>query len=262
MMSPPCRLLGHPGITLNYPRYDYSGHRVLVAGGTSGTGLAVAHAFADAGAEVTVTGAQHLTGFYDADLSRFRYRQLALEQPEAIVAFADATERVDALVVAGEPELPRHLGAADREFVAEASRLGLVGPAQLVRRLRPSLSASPAQGGGSAVVASGAAGWWSLGRAGEAGPTGTLESTTRHLGSSLARYGVRVNAALTPRPSGQAYHVQIERHSPHSSGTLLARPRRVRGSLAEATRSAVVDVVLFLSSAGAAGITGQSMHVG
>lgn len=247
---------------MNYPQYDYSGRRVLVAGGTDGTGLAIAHAFADAGAEVTVTGSQHLTGFYDADLSRFGYRQLALEQPEAIVAFADATERLDALVVAGAPELPRHLGDSEREFVAEASRLGLVGPAQLVRRLRPSLSASPAQGGGSAVCTTAAAGWWALGRRGDPDPTSGLASATRDLGASLARYGVRVNAALAPVPAGQAYHVQIDRHAAHSSGTLLTRPRRVRGSLAEATRSAVVDVVLFLSSAGAAGLTGQSMRVG
>ncbi|MDR6172908.1 NAD(P)-dependent dehydrogenase (short-subunit alcohol dehydrogenase family) [Nocardioides zeae] len=122
---------------MNYPRYDYSGHRVAVLGGTQGTGLATAHAFADAGADVTVTGAQHLTGFYDADLSRFRYRSLALDHPEAIVDFAAGTDRMDVLVVASAPELPRHLGHADREFVVEACRLGLAGPAQAVRRLRP-----------------------------------------------------------------------------------------------------------------------------
>ena len=35
-------------------RFDFSGARVLVTGGTSGIGHAIAHAFADAGASVTV----------------------------------------------------------------------------------------------------------------------------------------------------------------------------------------------------------------
>jgi NAD(P)-dependent dehydrogenase (short-subunit alcohol dehydrogenase family) len=41
------------------PSYDFSGRRVLVTGGTRGMGLYVAQAFADAGAQVTVTGDQY-----------------------------------------------------------------------------------------------------------------------------------------------------------------------------------------------------------
>lgn len=246
---------------MNYPRYDYSGHRVAVLGGTQGTGLATAHAFADAGADVTVTGAQHLTGFYDADLSRFRYRSLALDHPEAIVDFAAGTDRMDVLVVASAPELPRHLGHADREFVVEACRLGLAGPAQAVRRLRPALSASAAQGGGAVVLTPAAARWWALGGDGPEAEEEFVRAVAG-LAEGLERHGVRVNGCLATRTQGPAYHVQIERHAPRTSGTLLARPRRVRGSLAEATRAAVVDLVQFLASAGAAGLSGQTLRVG
>jgi len=37
-------------------RFDFTGAHVLVTGGTSGIGHAIAGAFADAGADVTITG--------------------------------------------------------------------------------------------------------------------------------------------------------------------------------------------------------------
>ena len=40
---------------MNSISFDFSGTAVLVTGGTSGIGHAIATAFADAGAEVTVT---------------------------------------------------------------------------------------------------------------------------------------------------------------------------------------------------------------
>lgn len=250
------------GPQVNYPRYDYSGHRVAVLGGTAGTGLAIAHAFADAGADVVVTGSAHLTGFYDADLTRFAYRPLALDHQESIIDFARRTDRLDVLVVSGGPELPRHLGQSDREFLAEASRLGLIGPVQAARRLRDALSASAAQGGGAVVCTQGATRWWTVDGSGAPEAEELLSSSVAELGDSLAGRGVRVNACLAERPVAPAYHVEIGRNAPRTSGTLLARPRRVRGSLAEATRAAVVDVVQFLSSAAAAGITGQTLRVG
>lgn len=247
---------------MNYPRYDYTGHRVAVLGGTQGTGLAIAHAFADAGAEVVVTGSQHLTGFYDADLTRFTYRQLALDHQESIIDLARRTERLDALVVAASPELPRQVGKADREFLAEASRLGLVGPVQAVRRLRDALGASVVQGGGAVVCTQAAARWWAVDGLPAEESERQLSRGVVDLAETLGARGIRVNACLSERPVVPAYHVEIGRNAPRTSGTLMARPRRVRGSLAEATRAAVVDVVQFLASAGSAGITGQTLRVG
>jgi NAD(P)-dependent dehydrogenase (short-subunit alcohol dehydrogenase family) len=48
--------------------FDFGGAHVLVTGGTSGIGHAIAHAFADAGAHVTVTGTNDDASAYgDAD---------------------------------------------------------------------------------------------------------------------------------------------------------------------------------------------------
>ena len=77
---------------------DYSGHAVLVTGGSNGIGLAIARAFSDAGAEVGITGTRAGGGDYEEDLSGFSYRQVLVEDGEAVDALITATERVDVLV--------------------------------------------------------------------------------------------------------------------------------------------------------------------
>ena len=53
------------GVVVSRVKFDFTGARVLVTGGTSGIGHAIARAFADAGASVLVTGRRLLRGEYD-----------------------------------------------------------------------------------------------------------------------------------------------------------------------------------------------------
>jgi NAD(P)-dependent dehydrogenase (short-subunit alcohol dehydrogenase family) len=78
--------------------FDYSGHAVLVTGGSNGIGLAIARAFADAGAEVSITGTRAGTDDYDEDLSPFSYRQVMVEDSDAVDALIAATAHCDILV--------------------------------------------------------------------------------------------------------------------------------------------------------------------
>ena len=71
---------------------------MLVTGGSNGIGLAIARAFSDAGAEVSITGTRAGGGDYEEDLSGFSYRQVLVEDGEAVDALITATERVDVLV--------------------------------------------------------------------------------------------------------------------------------------------------------------------
>ena len=77
---------------------DFSGQSVLVTGGSNGIGHAIARAFADAGADVSITGTRASAGEYDTDLSGLSYRQLRVEDAAEVDAFIAATGPVDVLV--------------------------------------------------------------------------------------------------------------------------------------------------------------------
>ena len=77
---------------------DYTGHQVLVTGGSNGIGLGIANGFADAGADVTITGTRVAASDYDHDLSRFSYRQLLIQDRGMLDAFVVDTGELDVLV--------------------------------------------------------------------------------------------------------------------------------------------------------------------
>ena len=70
-------------------KYDYSGYRVLVTGGTSGIGLSAARMYHEAGADVTITGTKSPEN-YDVDLSTFSFKQMDLEDNASIDEFFKA----------------------------------------------------------------------------------------------------------------------------------------------------------------------------
>lgn len=233
--------------------FDYSGCKVVVTGGTQGAGLTIARGFRDSGASVTVTGRQYLTSYYDADLAHFHYVQLDLSDPDSIVSVAESLGPVDVLVNAAGSGVAS-IRESDREFVAQATQLGLIGPVQLATRLRFRLAESGIPGGGSVVFAPVTQQWFSL-----AYPeTSHAEwaKTTRQLASAWTRHGVRVNAiaapALVPAQS-RGLQVQIAAHS----GPLLTRS----SASPVRTQPDVTDLVLFLASRGASTLSGQTLTV-
>lgn len=77
---------------------DFTGRTVLVTGGSNGIGHAIARAFADAGAEVTITGTRADPAGYDTDLGGLTYRQLRVEDAAMIDGFIAGSGPVDVLV--------------------------------------------------------------------------------------------------------------------------------------------------------------------
>src|SRR5262245_2366886 len=61
------------GLGMSAVTFDFGGAHVLVTGGTSGIGHAIATAFVDAGARVTITGTKAAASDYEIDLGPFTY---------------------------------------------------------------------------------------------------------------------------------------------------------------------------------------------
>ncbi len=78
--------------------FDYSGYAVLVTGGSNGIGFAIADAFAEAGASVTITGTRDDPAAYEKDLSAFTYHQLLAEDSASVENLISATSACDVLV--------------------------------------------------------------------------------------------------------------------------------------------------------------------
>lgn len=237
------------------PRHDFGGLRVLVCGGTAGLGLAAAHAFADSGAAVTVTGRHAHRALYDADLSRFDLQELDLADRDRIGEVAAAVRRPDVLVLSEPPPSGRGLEAPEREFLAQAARLGLVGPVHLATRLRFRLAQSEQRGGAAVVLLPAVQGWFGMGGAGATEARAEAAECTRRLATSWTALGVRVNGVLSHGAgTGQGrLRVQIDRQS----GPLMTRSRPARAATAEE----VADVALLLAGPGASALTGQVLTV-
>jgi len=79
-------------------RFNFETARVLITGGTSGIGLAIAKAFAASGAEVVVTGTRAKAGDYGEALEDFEYYSLQLTELNQIDRLANSLGHLDILV--------------------------------------------------------------------------------------------------------------------------------------------------------------------
>jgi NAD(P)-dependent dehydrogenase (short-subunit alcohol dehydrogenase family) len=174
--------------------FDFTGRRVLVTGASSGIGLAVATAFADAGAEVTVTGRSEAPGAYEADLSRFTYRRAEMTDAASLRALAAGVDALDVLV----NNAGTNLADEDEwkpETFAQALQLHLVSAFTLAVALKPRLAASRLAGGGSIVNTVSMSAFRSVPFIpGYGAAKAGLVQMTLNMGAAWAQENVRVNA--------------------------------------------------------------------
>jgi NAD(P)-dependent dehydrogenase (short-subunit alcohol dehydrogenase family) len=238
-------------------RFDYGGAHVLVTGGTSGIGAAIADAYAEAGAEVTITGTRPSPADYDEDLSRFRYRRLDVERPEEIDALAASIERLDVLVNNAGLALGS-LGLDEWEpAVFERSlAMHLSAAFRMARGCREALGGSRLAGGGSVIGIASMTSFFGIGMIPGYGAAKTgLVGLTRVLAVEWARYSIRVNAVAAGLTRSRMTADTFD--APEWTAPTLARTPL--GRLGEPQD--IAGAVLFLSSAAASWITGQVLPI-
>ncbi|MGB1139456.1 MAG: SDR family NAD(P)-dependent oxidoreductase [Halioglobus sp.] len=182
----------------NQVSFNFDDATVLVTGGTSGIGYAIATAFADAGADVTVTGTRADTAAYaddDVDLQRFTYVQADMRDAEALDALAARFEVLDVLVNNAGTTYADGLDEWTVEGFAASLDLNLKGAFQLTTGLKSALAASALAGGASVInIAS-----MSAFRAVPIVPAysackAALVATTRNMALAWMEDNIRVNA--------------------------------------------------------------------
>jgi 3-oxoacyl-[acyl-carrier protein] reductase len=236
--------------------FDFTGAAVLVTGGTSGIGRAVATAFASAGASVTVTGTRGSPRDYEADLTPFSYHQLEMTDSNSIDALAGSLDRLDVLVNNAGANFPGGRDEWEPDTFATALTLNLVGPMRLTSGCRDRLGASTMDGGGSVVNMASMAAFRSVPIVpGYGSAKAGLVALTRNLARHWVHDGIRVNAVApgvidTPMTAPMVQFTELlDVELAHTPMGRLGAPEEIAGA------------VLFLSSAAASYITGHVLAV-
>lgn len=237
--------------------FDFSGASVLVTGGTGGIGGAIAEAFRDAGASVTVTGTRASAGDYDKDLSGYGYAQLDLEDRHSLASVAAGLDKLDALVnSAGLAMFALGLDEYDPDVFDRAVTMHLTGVHRLCSLCEPLLEKSTLPGGASVIGLASESSFFGIDAVPGYGAAKTgLLGLIRALAVHWAKKNIRVNAiAAGLVRSGFTSAVMDVEEINHA---MLARtPMGRHGDPSDCAGAA-----LFLSSSAASWITGQVLPV-
>ncbi len=236
--------------------FDFTGTTVLVTGGTSGIGHAVATAFADAGATVTVPGRRSSPTDYPTDLTRFAYRQVEMTDPSSVDALAASLDSLDVLVNNAGANFPGGRDEWEPDAFAAALTLNLAGPMRLTTGCCKLLAESSLEGGSSVVNMVSLAAFRAIPIVpGYGSAKAGLATLTGNLAKHWNSQGIRVNAVApgvidTPMTAPMAAVPEI------LDAELAHIPMGRLGSTDE-----VVGAVQFLSSSAASYITGHTLVV-
>jgi 3-oxoacyl-[acyl-carrier protein] reductase len=239
------------------PSYDYSGAHVLVTGGTSGIGAGIAASYREFGAEVTITGTRADPAAYDVDLSGYRYLQMDIEDRDSIDRATSAIPKLDILINNAGMALPSlGLDEYEPDIFERAIFMHLTGGYRVAHRCIDRLAQSGLAGGASIVGIGSMSSYFGIDIVPGYGAAKTgLIGLTRVLAVHLGRRNIRVNAVAAGLTESRMTAATIA--NPEWSAPTLARTPLGRLGQPED----IAGAVLFLTSAAASWITGQTLPV-
>jgi NAD(P)-dependent dehydrogenase (short-subunit alcohol dehydrogenase family) len=237
--------------------WDYQGARVLVTGGTQGIGHDLAQAFADAGAEVTITGRRAAVSDYPADLRRFRYLQLEVGDNAAVDRLGSSLERLDILInnaggmVPGDPWSPDNFESAVQINLTSTFRLSVA--------CLPRLKESRREGGASVISIASLTSFFGFPLTpGYGAAKAGLVVLAKTFAAEWGRFGIRANVvAAGTIQTGMGGGEEMREEATGWTRAFFARtPLRRTGRPRDVT-----SAILFLCSPGASYITGETLMV-
>jgi NAD(P)-dependent dehydrogenase (short-subunit alcohol dehydrogenase family) len=241
---------------VNDVEFRFAGSSVVVTGGTSGIGHAIAHGFAASGARVTVTGTRPSSSEYSTDLAPFGFHQLDTTDPASVDAFADSIDELDVLVNNAGATFPSGGDEWDPDTFARSFALNAAGPMRLTVACRPHLRTSGATGGGSVVNVLSMSAFRAVPIVpGYSSAKAAMAALTANLARHWVDDPIRVNAVApgvidTPMTEPMAAFPELlDAELAHIPMGRLGAP------------SDVVGAVLFLASSAATYITGHTLAV-
>lgn len=226
--------------------FNFTGKHVLVTGGTSGIGQAIAIAFADIGAHVTAIGLNATP----APTPNIRNFEIDVTDNAAIQSIVAELPELDALINAAG--VIRRDAEFEIDVFREVLDINLVGTMRVCAAVRPKLAAS---GGAIVNIASMLSFFGGPRVPAYSASKGGIVQLTKSLAIAWAPDGIRVNAVAPgwiSTPLTKALQEDRERSTQIVSRTPMARWGRP---------DEVAQAVIFLCSGSASFITGAVLPV-
>jgi NAD(P)-dependent dehydrogenase (short-subunit alcohol dehydrogenase family) len=241
---------------VNEVRFDFSGARVLVTGGSTGIGLGIARAFAGAGARVAITGRREKASDYDADLAGFEYFALEMRDAAGIARVAGSLGSLDVLVNNAGENHPFDPSEWDPDVFERSVAVNLTSAFRMSLACRPLLAGSRLPGGASVLFLASMSAFRAVPFVpGYGAAKAGIVQLTKNLAVAWVAERIRVNA-VAPGLIASGMTAAM-RGMPEIEKQELARCPMGRWG----TPEDLAPAFLFLASSGAGFLTGQTLCI-